>query len=153
MSEVNAQQVIELLLPQVREFLKSFSEGKISEAIQKALPALESGLWDKAVAEIGSQMNLPAQLIANLQTVDDQLLALKSKVDATKNEVEGVITQMISKVEDFKDRLKGVDLNQTVTMSYGKLKMEKIKCAAAWATITFFLGVLAGIVLQVLGFL
>jgi len=140
MSDKTAKDTVDLMLPKVEAFLKTFSEGKISDAIEGAIPALESGIWDKAVEHFGRLNSLPADLIARLTSIDDEFSALKGKFDG---EV-GALTEL---VEGFKARLSGIDLNRTITMSYLELQKHKMRTGIVAAIVFAFLGYFLGQVL------
>jgi len=134
-----AESIIKMLLPKVQESITAMVEGKFSEKLPELKSAMQNELWDKAVEEIGKRMNLPADLIAKLQTIDDLVKSQESQIGLS-------LEKLISDVEAFKDRLKGVDLNKTITMSYKELQTVRIKSALSWALISFALGFFAGIV-------
>ena len=128
---MSEDKVIEMLLPKVQTTLTALVEGKLNEKIASLKESMANELWDKAVAEIGKRLNIPEDIIRSLQTIDDIVKSNKDMVDNT-------IATMIADVEAFKDRLKGVDLNETITMSYGDLQKVRRKAATSWATIAFF---------------
>ena len=134
-----SKEAINLLLPKVKNAIKDVVEDKVGGKIPDLKASIASELWDKAVAEIGKTMKLPPEIIAKLQTIDDL-------VTTNKASVEGKIEEMIKRVSEFENRLKGVDLNETVTMSYRQLQDEKRQSAKSWGVICWIAGFLAGLV-------
>lgn len=141
---MSEEKVIEMLMPKVQTTLTALVEGKLNEKIASLKTAMADELWDKACAEIGKRLNIPEDIIRSLQTIDDIVKSNKDMVDNT-------IATMIADVEAFKDRLKGVDLNETITMSYGDLQKVRRKAATSWATIAFFLGFFIGVAGKLFG--
>lgn len=134
-----AKNVVETLIPKVESTIKALIDGDFTTKLPQLKEALQHELWDKACEEIGKQMKIPAEIIHKLQIIDDV-------VKANKDGVEKTLKDMIEKVESFKDRLKGIDLTKTVTMSYKELQNERVKSGLSWGLLTFILGFLAGIV-------
>lgn len=134
-----AKNVIDTLLPKVETTMKAIIDGDLATKLPQLRDAMKSELWDSAVAEIGRQLKIPAEIVRKLQSIDDV-------VKTNKDGVEKTLQEMIERVEAFKDRLKGIDLTKTVTMSYKELQNERVKSGLSWGIITFLLGFLAGIV-------
>ena len=130
---------IAVLKPKIEETIKAVIDGNLAEKLPSLKAAMQNEIWDKAVAEIGKQMNIPADVIKRLQQIDDI-------VRNNKDGIEKALAGLMEKVEAFKDRLKGIDLTKTVTMSYAELQKEKAKASVYWAIASFALGVLSGIV-------
>jgi len=126
-------------MPKIQETIKAVVNGNLEEKLPSLKEAMSNELWDKAVAEIGRAMKLPPELINKLQTLDD--LVRQNELN-----VSSKLGEMITMVEAFRDRLKGVDLNATITMSYGDLQKAKVRNAIAWSSISFALGFFSGIV-------
>lgn len=137
--EKGTKEVIALLLPKIQETVKAVVDGNLESKLPSLKEAMSNDLWDKAVAEIGRVMKLPPELINKLQTLDD--LVRQNELN-----VSSKLGEMITMVEAFKDRLKGIDLNQTITMSYGDLQKVRTRSAMAWSAISFALGFFSGIV-------
>ena len=137
--EIKPDQIIALLLPRIQATVSAAVKGKLADEMMSLKDTMSHELWDKVAAEIGKQMNIPEDIIKKLQSIDDIVTENKEIVDST-------IKNMITTVEEFKDRLKNVDLNATLTMSYGELRKIRIKAAMSWATISFFLGLFIGFV-------
>ena len=129
---------IEMLLPKVQETVQAIVEGNLSEKLPTLKTAMQNELWDKAVEEIATRLNLPADVITKLQGLDDL-------VNANKEGIAKTIEDLIAKVEGFKDRLKGIDLAKTVTMSYAELQKEKVKASVWWSIAFFFVGFCSGV--------
>ena len=134
-----SEEVLKLLLPKVQEAIKGSIEGDLAEKIPSLKNDLQNELWDKAVAEIGKRLNLPKELIEKLQQIDDIVKKEKELLDKA-------LEELVAKVDAFKDKLKGVDLYKTVTMTYDELQKIKVKSATSWGIVTFFLGFFSGIV-------
>jgi len=144
MGEEQTEAVINMLLPRVQQTINAVVDGKLKEELPLLRVAMQNELWDKAVAEIGKRLNLPVDTIEKLQQIDDL-------VKGNKDSIEAFVTDMVTTVEGLKVRLKDVDLNKTVTMSYGELQKEKVKSGISWGAICFALGFAAGALALLLG--
>ena len=131
--KIDESKIIALLLPKIQATISAAVDGKLATEIMSLKDAMSHELWDKTAAEIGKTMKLPESIIKQLTTIDDIVNANKELVDSS-------ILKMVSDIEAFKDRLKGVDLNATITMSYRELMKVRIKAGVSWGTVLFFLG-------------
>jgi len=138
-TELSEKKVIELLLPKVKKAIKDVLSDSIAEKIPSLKDTIENSLWDKTVAELGRQLSIPPEIVKKLQKIDDIVREVKSNSENTINELS-------TRIEQFKERLKDVDLNKTVTMSYKELQDTIGKSSKNWGIVSFLLGFASGIV-------
>lgn len=140
--KLDAGKIAELLLPKVESAMKSLIDGTFEKKIPQLRTALLSELWDKSVAKLGEVAGLPAGIITQLQQFDD---IVKGK--------SGDLDKLMKVIDDYKDKLKGIDVHKTVVMTYEQLQAEKRKAGRSWLVTGLLIGFLGGIVtaLKLLG--
>lgn len=104
-------------------------EGKIGDKIKELKETVSKDIWDKSMSYISEKLQIPKEIVNKLKSLDD--------------DVAGALT----KAEEFVTRMKGIDLNQTVTMTYSQLIKEKAKAASYWAIAGFFIGMALMVIL------
>jgi len=129
--------VIESVIPKLEATIDNLVAGKYDLIKQQLTKELGSGLWDKAMVEIGKLTGLPQDVVTKLQQIDNI-------VDTVKGDFSTQYSDLKEKYEGYLEKIKGVDLNETVTITYSKLLWLKIRTAIPWGIICYFLGYFMG---------
>ena len=125
----------------IAEFILDLADGKLdgkvdaklAEKIGEVQDAIESNLEPKLLEKVLGQIGLPRDIV-------DKAKEMASVVNDTHKSVTEKIDGMASLVAEFQSRLEGIDLNKTVTMTYGEILHDKAKYAAYWAFASFLCG-------------
>ena len=135
LEKADTENIIKVLIPKVEESIKALIDGTFKKKLPQIRDTLSSELWDKAVEQIGLVTGLPPAIIGQLQHFDDVVKGKSSELD-----------QLMKTLQEFGDRLKGIDVHKTVVMSYAQLQTEKRKAGRAWFIVGILIGFLGGVV-------
>jgi t-SNARE complex subunit (syntaxin) len=144
-----SEDVMTVLLPRLKEFSKNLVGGELEAALQAALPAIETGMWDKMVAEIGQKLNLPQETVTRLQQIDDEIAAMGSSMQEIKNKSEELVGNLFDRLESVREKVAEINLDKIMLITYAELKEERKKAAESYGVICLIIGVLAGIFLGI----
>ena len=140
MRKIGADEIYKDLLPKIEQGIKIALNGEVIKLTSLLENKVFEKVWDRAVVEIGKQLNLPKEIVEGLQGLND-------KVNTTSSYVDETISNLTELVTKFKETIKEEDLNKTVTMTVKDLIKEKAKSALYWFSSGITIGLLAGIVL------
>ena len=135
---------VDLLKPEIGKTMKALLDTTLNEKLPVMKDGLGTELWDKACAEIGKQLKMPVETIKNLVAIET---LVKEKGAAT----DKILSDLTSKVDQFKEKLKFVDITQTVTMSYSALQNKLTKYSVIFTGVGVIIGYLFGLVWMLWG--